>query len=249
MSKNTKNAPSNSVPQNPPLDESNWISPTAGATYITNSAYFMTAGQTPMHGANNGTSCTAVATQLMLSYNNFYNDRRIIAPQHLHGGWNAGGNGNIFDPANYTTRDWNPNVSTNYASMTSRTLGSNQAYHDLLVNNGITGYLHDAEGNLRTHLNGRLGANNFVVDCQEKTTLPFGWGNWKTIASTNILAELNANRPVVIATGDNLNGTEDYDDDSDPNTRTFNHAVVAYGYQTFAAYAGRELNRIFRLHS
>jgi hypothetical protein len=239
VSKNTKGAPSNSAPQNPPLDESSWISPTAGATYITNSEYFLTAGQSPRHGNNTTGTCTAVATQLMLSYNNFYNDRRIIAPEHLFGGWNTtSNNGNIFDPVNYSNRNRNPNVSTNYASMTSWTLGSNQDYHDMLVNNGITGYLHDAEGNLRTYLNGRLGANNFIVDSQEATTLPFGWGNWKTISSTNILAEINANRPVVIATGDNINGTEDYDDDSDPNTRSFNHSVVAYGYQTFAAYAG-----------
>jgi len=231
ISKTALKGSSNSAPTNPPLDRDNWISPTAGATYIPNSAYFLTAGQAPMHGTNNGVSCTTVATQLMLSYNNYYNDRRIIAPQHLHGGWNnATGNGNIFDPSNYTIREWNPNVSTNPNSMTSQTLGANQAHHDMLFNNNITGFLSAAEGNLRNHLNTR--GINFTVDSQTATTLPFGLGNFKTIASTNILGEINAGRPLVLATADHLNGTG-----SNPNVEDFNHSVIAYGHQTFAAYA------------
>lgn len=167
----------NSVPQTPPLDTSEWISPTSGATYITNSEYFLTEGQAPKHGNNAGTTCTAVATQLMLSYNNYYNDRRIILPEYLFGGWDSvSNNGDIFDPTNYANRNRDPNVCTNYASMTSWTLGSNQDFHDMLVDIGVTGYLHDAEGNLRSYLNDRLGENNFLVESQEETTLPFGMG-------------------------------------------------------------------------
>ena len=55
----------------PPLDEGSPISPTAGATYISNSEYFLTSGAAPRHGQNNGESCVAVASQLLLSYNNY----------------------------------------------------------------------------------------------------------------------------------------------------------------------------------
>jgi hypothetical protein len=72
-----------------------------------------------------------------------------------------------------------------------------------------------------------------VLTQDSATTFLFGWGNWKTIASTHILSEINAGRPIVLATGSNINGTG-----SNPNVRDFDHAVIAYGHQTFAAYSG-----------
>lgn len=55
----------------PPLDLENWINPTADATYIDNVEYFMTPRQSPRHGDINGESCTTIAIQLLLSYNNY----------------------------------------------------------------------------------------------------------------------------------------------------------------------------------
>ena len=223
FSKTTSNTKTSEF-QVPALDEDNWISPTDGATYIANSDYFLTAGQAPMHGYNSNGTCTAVATQLMLSYNNYYNDRRIIAPEHLYGGWNINGNGDRFDHTNYSYPDRSPDVSPNPKSMTSWTLGANQEHHDLLVSCGVTGFLSDADDNLRNYLSGR--GVNFTVT--EKHTY---LNNYYTIDSKDILTEINEGRPLVLATSQSLNGTP-YD-----GQREFNHAVIAYGYQTFAAYA------------
>jgi len=114
-----KNAPS--IDDNPliPADPPG----SSGTTYIPNAQYFLS---NPRHGTNSTGTCGAVAAQLLLSYNNYYNDRRIIAPQHLNGGWNNNtGNGNIFDPANYATPNNNPNACANHMSITRETLGSN----------------------------------------------------------------------------------------------------------------------------
>jgi hypothetical protein len=214
-SKNLTKGPFNSpynAPTNPPLDENNWISPTAGATYITNSAYFLTSGAAPRHGANNGTSCTAVATQLMLSYNNYYNDRRIIDNQYLYGT-------SIVNP------ERNPNFCADPLSKTSYTLGSTQALHDLLFNNNVTGHLNVAQTGLRTYLDGRIGSNNYIVNSVNS------WPN--SLPTAGVLSELNANRPLVLATEETLNGTQLGSD----APRPFNYSVIAYGYQTFAAYA------------
>lgn len=211
-------------PSNPPLDGSNWISPTEGASYITNSEYFLTAGVSPRHGDNNLTSCTTVATQLMLSYNNFYNDRRLIAPEHLHGGWKTNGNGNRFDRSNYNSPERDPNVSLNPEIMTSYTLGANQEHHDFLLSIGVTGYLSDADDQLRMHLDEK----NINYTLTEKHTPLNGLF---TIGSSDILAEINAGRPLVLATSKVLNGTPH------GQQREFNHSVLAYGYQTFAPYA------------
>lgn len=87
---------------------------TAGTTYIPNYQYFF---NNPSHGLNATGTCAAVAAQLLLSYNNYYNDRRIIDDQHLNG-WN-------FITNTVTTPSDNPNHCTDPTSMTRQTLGSN----------------------------------------------------------------------------------------------------------------------------
>lgn len=203
-------------PSDPPLDENNWISPTTGANYIKNSDYFLTKGSAPRHGNNTQGTCTAVAIQLMLSYNNYYNDRRIIAPEHLFGDWNASVNNDPFNSQNYAYPNQNPNVCANMSLKSSELLGSNQAYHDYLVNNGVTGWVSEASKNLRPLLN--LRNIDYTIDEKHNSTN-------KIIESTNILNNLRNNCPVVLATSSTLNGADD-----------FNHAVIAYGYQTFAPY-------------
>ncbi|MCL2798465.1 MAG: hypothetical protein FWD58_10550 [Firmicutes bacterium] len=110
------------IPANPPG--------AAGTTYIPNAQYFLSR---PIHGLNedpihgNGgikNTCSAVATQLLLSYHNYYNDRRIISSQHLLGGWNPIVNTDIFNPANYAHPELNPNACQDPTLMTPETLGS-----------------------------------------------------------------------------------------------------------------------------
>ena len=67
----------------PSIDTGALITPNnINATYIPNAQYFLT---NPTHGINTTGTCGAVAAQLLLSYNNYYNDRRIIEDQHLNG--------------------------------------------------------------------------------------------------------------------------------------------------------------------
>ena len=106
----------------PPLDENNFISPTNGAQYIENSEYFLTTNESPRHGDNDGNSCTTVAIQLLLSFNNYYNDRRIIDDIYLFG-----------DESNNPEN--NPNYCIDPNKITSETLGSKQSFHDMLLNN------------------------------------------------------------------------------------------------------------------
>lgn len=194
-----------SVSNSPPINRNIPINPPANTKYIPNSSYFMDP-DSPKHGKNNGYSCAAVSIQLLLSYNNYYNDRRIIDNAHL-----------------FTI---NPNNVTDPMLITNEILGSTQGYHDFIVNNynignGSGSSLSDAEGKLRNILNDRnsqiAGNINFAVNSKTATTLPFGLGNYKTIDSADIIAEINAGRPLALATSDNLNGN-------------LNHIVTAYGY-------------------
>lgn len=105
---------------------------TAGTTYIPNAQYFTPTN--PTHGFNEHGTCGSVAAQLLLSYNNFYNDRRIIAPEHLNGGWNnSTGNGNMHDPANYATHANNPNVCIDPMSVTRQTTGTNDDFYNHVI--------------------------------------------------------------------------------------------------------------------
>ena len=196
------------APVYPPLDEGNWISPTSGAKYISNIDYFLTSGAAPRHGYNSKGSCTTVATQLMLSYNNYYNDRRIIDDQFLFG-------------TATTNPERNPNYCADPTKKTSYTLGSNQAFHDMLLSNKIIGFLDESQNGLKTYLDGR--GVNYKVNCIDKFP--------KSLPTDVVVSELDAGRPLVLATEQSLNGTP-YG-----NQREFNHSVIAYGYQSFDAYA------------
>lgn len=96
----------------PSYDRNNLIRVTDGA-YIDHHEYFLT---DPLHGYNMTGTCGAVATQLLLSYNNYYNDRRIIANNYLNGDIN-----NLED---------NPNTCTDPTLMTPETLGTRGYYED-----------------------------------------------------------------------------------------------------------------------
>ena len=54
-----------------------------GAKYIDNYEYF-TIG--PHHGKNENGTCSAIASQIMLGYHNYYSDRRIIDNKYLFSG-------------------------------------------------------------------------------------------------------------------------------------------------------------------
>ena len=219
----------------PPLDLENWINPTADATYIDNVEYFMTPRQSPRHGDNNGESCTTIAIQLLLSYNNYYNDRRIIDPQYLFGNL-KNTSSNLFDRNNYENPNQSLYACSNPNTITSEIIGSNQTFHDYLYSKNITGFLYDAKTNLGNYLNER--GIDYDIECETETTLPFGLGEFKTINPEKITSKIDEGKPVVLSTSDNLNGTT--------NDRIkVNHFVIAYGYQTLSPYTSSGNNNSY----
>lgn len=188
------------------------------AVYIDNYRFF---NAKPIHGVNNGESCTTIAIQLLLSYNNYYNDRRIIANEYLFG-----------TSESYANR--NPNYCSNPLSMTSYTVGSTQGFHDYLYTQNISGYLTVnsatamagtcAEIPLKTYLNQR-GIDYTMTSYFNSFT--------QSLSSDIIIREINENRPLVIVTGSYLNGTQN-------DTDSMDHSVIAYGYQTLSPYENGE---------
>lgn len=212
----------------PPLDDEGIIISdlpgTAGTTYIPNAQYFL---NNPRHGTNSTGTCGAVAAQLMLSYHNYYSDRRIIAPQHLNGGWNVSGNGNIFDPVNYSIRANDPNVCIDPQSMTRETLGSNGdaettagTYFNICVNaipaSATTNQVRNGIRNILTNRNSQIAGN---IDFTVNSHLPFLWIG--PIGENGIKSEIDAGRPVIILMQESLGG--------------WNHYIVAYGYQNMVS--------------
>ncbi len=119
------------------LDTKNLIPATPpGATaggYIPNAQYFI---NNPTHGANEHGTCGSVAAQLLLSYNNYNVDRRIIAPEYLNGDWeNTLGNNDVFDPMNYKNPSLNPNACFYPDTTSSEVLGSNVPYYKHIIAN------------------------------------------------------------------------------------------------------------------
>lgn len=115
------------------FDEDNFIQGTDAfnVQYINNSQYFLA---NPTFGWNTHGTCGSVAAQLLLSYNNYYNDRRIIAPQHLNGSWNnSQNNNNIFARANYNWPNQNPNTVINPTTRNSWTTGSNDDFSNAVI--------------------------------------------------------------------------------------------------------------------
>lgn len=193
------------------------------SVYIENKEYFYS---NPSIGNNTGKFlCGAVAAQLLLSYHNYYTDRRIIEPMYLNGGWNNNlGNNDRFDPQNYDYPENDPNVCSKYNEMNWFTLGSNGRTETenntffkkmvenipsnamyLTVKSGIKDYLDERNKMLSEDINYEVSAHI--------PTLIFG-----SVDPTGIVSEINNNRPVIVLLQASLGALSD-------------HYVVAYGYR------------------
>ena len=171
---------------------------------IDNSDYFKT---DPTHGENEHGTCGSVAAQLLLSYNNYYNDRRIISPHYLNGGWhNATGNNNINDYDNYNFPFQDPNACGNPMYMTSQTTGSNNTFYNDLIN----AIEPDLNGSLNTDVIKGIKKILNVKNVSYST-------NSYNINEANVRAQINAQRPVIIEMRKSLGADG-------------NHYVVGYGY-------------------
>lgn len=93
-----------------------------GVRYVSHPEFFLIG---PQYGYNRHGTCGSVATQLLLSYHNYYTDRRIIDSIYSNGYWtNAAGDYDIFNPANFNYPECDPNACSDPRDMTSLIIGS-----------------------------------------------------------------------------------------------------------------------------
>lgn len=206
-----KDTTSEVMSSTPSLDEDYFIfiSETMG-TYIENYQYFLHA---PKHGLNTSGTCGAVAAQLLLSYHNYYTDRRLIDNKYLNG-----------DESN---KYQNPNLCTDPMTMTPNTLGTrgikedgsddvnsyfayvvNKIPKSATLNNMVSGLLsifsernHQISGKIDYALSSKDGGWFFGI-------LP--------VDTSKVISEIKSGRPSIITMNKSLGGS--------------NHALVAYGY-------------------
>ncbi|MDR1094604.1 MAG: hypothetical protein LBL66_10715 [Clostridiales bacterium] len=219
MSKNTPSIDRNNlIPADPPG--------AAETAYIPNAQYFL---KNPLHGSNSNAgipdTCGAVAAQLLLSYNNYYMDRRIIDNGFLNG-----------SNTTLAERNKNPNFCDDPMRMTPETLGSrsgatgNDSYFLNVVNSIPTSATVAQEKNgLKNLLNARNqqipGTINFEVN-SHATALGLGW--W-SINTADIVSEIDQGRPLIVGMNRGLGGLD--------------HFVVGYGYQTMCSSATNNTNQ------
>ncbi|WP_285819602.1 hypothetical protein [Bacteroides acidifaciens] len=200
------------IGEKPKLDTSSLIRLTDG-TYIPNYRYFAIG---PRHGNNSNGTCGAVAAQLMLSYHNYYSDRRIIANEYL--------NGSVTSPSQ------NPNYCSDPMYMTYYTLGT-RGYNE----NGsddANSYFHHVVNNIpanattstvKNGINNILKARNNEISGNINYTLNSKTGGWffgtLSVSSSGIISELDSGRPVLLLMQKSLGGSD--------------HYVVAYGYNNY----------------
>lgn len=218
---------SNSVDRNnkPKEDEDNLIYPTLGmGTLIPNYRYF---SANPTHGKNNkgetygnGNSgtCGSVAAQILLGYNNYYNDRRIINDRYLNGYDDI--TNTVADPENNPNYCMDPMLMTNYTTGTrSEATGINSFYSKVITTimkpNTKGASCKEVYNGIKAILNEHLSSNDYYIVYQSK--------RWflspSPITSAPIMAEIDAGRPLIIGTSSRLGSS--------------NHMVVGYGYQNY----------------
>lgn len=206
----------------PNIDSSNLIKgDTSSGNLIANYDYFTstpTIGNNYSNGSygngNSGT-CGPIAAQLLLGYNNFYNDRRIIEDRYLNG----------YDDTSKSVVDIekNPNYCTDPMSMTSFTTGTrsedsglNSFYSEIISRimkpNTKGSTIKEVKNGIEDYLNDYLSTNEFSINYAQKTW----WFGYKPIESTYIKSELNAGRPIILSMSSNIGGSD--------------HFVVGYGY-------------------
>jgi len=206
---------------NPPIDSTGLIigESAFNVIYINNSNFFFASN--PLQGDNEHGTCGSVAAQLLLSYNNYYNDRRIIAPEHLNGEWH---NGN----KNYKYPDENPNACADPMLMTRQTTGSNNAYYNALITAIEPGAFscckpspkYDADGVLvhshpgSTTTQVTNGMRN-ILNSRNISHFTNSYAN----NEANVKAQINSNRPLIIGMAKSLGG--------------YDHWVIGYGYGDF----------------
>ncbi|MDE5553319.1 MAG: hypothetical protein K2I67_02120 [Malacoplasma sp.] len=212
------------IKETPEYDRDNLIPANDTGVFITNANYFTIP---PTHGKNdsngsygngNSQTCGAVAAQLLLGYNNYYNDRRIIPDRYLNG-YNDETNSVSIPERNpnycldpMTLNEWTAGTRSEdtgdnsfYSKMVTSIMEPNTSgASNKKVKNGIDKYLKE-----------NISSSDYSLEYEEKDWF-FGY---RPISSSIIKAEIDAGRPLLISMDSNLGGC--------------NHDVVGYGYQDY----------------
>lgn len=206
----------------PKLDEESLIMASTETGYlIPNYKYFTLNPKIGLNLANgsygNGNSgtCGPIAAQLLLGYNNYYNDRRIIEDRFLLG----------YDDATNTVthQQSNPNYCEDPMFMSSWTLGTrsentgtNSFYSEIISRimepNTDSSSIIEVKNGIEDYLSDYLPSSGFSVDYAVSLLI-------NPINSSIIKEELETGRPLIIGMNWFLGGS--------------NHFVVGYGYQDY----------------
>ena len=204
----------------PPLDSNNWISAfTTSGVLISNYNYFLVG---PLIGYYYSNTCGPIASQLILGYHNYYNDRRIIEDRYLNG----------YDDETNTviSPSLNPNYCYDPMYMSPSTLGTrssssgpNSFYLEMIsrVKNekDNTTYMDEMRDGLAAYLNERITSSGYTIDYTFTGTVALNYVNVQSLFNKNI--------PLILRIDDDFN-----------NVSGFNHFVVGYGYQNYTYPSG-----------
>lgn len=199
-----------SVNSSPPYDRNNLIHMDMG-TFIPNYRYFLS---DPMFGVNSTGTCSAVATQLLLSYHNYYSDRRIIADKYLNGD-------------DCLNAEDNPNYCSDPMKMSRETLGTRGSKED--GSDDPNSYFHYVVSKIPAYSSidkVKSGINSILQERQAETngglsyTIDMRKGSYSYAVNSNyVVPILDSGKPLYLVLAKSLGGT--------------NHAIVAYGYNQY----------------
>lgn len=181
------------------------IIPEDDGTYIPNYRYFL---HDPTHGWNSTGTCGAVAAQILLSYHNYYTDRRIINNRYL--------NGDIIN------KNANPNLCVDPMIMTSHTLGTRGSREDGSDDpNSYFAYIvkkipaNATTSQMVNGIKGVFSERNGEIDATINYSIDSKIGN-KIVDTGKVKSEIDCGRPAILLMQKSLGGAD--------------HYVVAYGY-------------------
>ncbi len=218
QSDNELDATTQNVSDIPTIDDNPYIKDLSisDGTYINNFWYFLL---DPMHGTNTTGTCGAVASQLLLSYHNYYSDRRIISNENLNGSDTA------------TERHLHLNYCEDPMSMTPETLGSRgeqedgsddpNSYFAMVVDaipaNATVSQVKNGIAALLVNRNNQLASNiSYTVSSTHGEYISDAW---TPVDASGIIDEIDEGNPVILLMQESLGGSD--------------HYVVAYGYQDY----------------
>lgn len=221
----TQNDDNNEIKSAPDINTDDLIAAsTISGRLIENYKYFLA---NPTHGDNfagevygngNTGTCGPISAQLLLSFNNYYNDRRLITNKFLNG---------YNDIKNAVTEpEKNPNYCTDPSLMNQWTTGTrseptgkNSFYNEMITRimspNSSGSTINEVTSGIRSYLNDTIGAGEYGLTKDEQQWA-FGYS---PINSYFIKESLNEGRPLIISMNSHLGA--------------INHDVVAYGYQDY----------------